>query len=243
MRRLVMLVMAAATIAPTTARAQQLINVSVGGFSLSGSQGSNGVVTDRSRDDILVADSDIRPGGPGFLDFNLKDFRGATVNAEYVFGIGDNFEGGLGVGFYRRTVVAADHFSEFDVTGDPILADLRLRIVPFNATFRWLPLGHHNGIVPYIGGGVGVFGWRYSESGDFVAGDNETIIRGNFVGSGSATGPVVLGGVRVPVGSWSIGGELKYQKAKGDLPSDQGFAGATIDLGGLTYAFTFGVRF
>ena len=88
-----------------------------------------------------------------------------------------------------------------------------------------------------------MFGWRYSETGDFVASDNVTIIHGNFVGSGSATGPVVLGGVRVPAGSWSIGGELKYQAAEGNLPSNQGFAGSTIDLGGLTYAFTFGVRF
>jgi hypothetical protein len=243
MRRIARFVLAATFALPLTATAQQSISFSIGGFNPSGTQALNGVVSDRTNGDILVANSDIAPGGAGFLDFNFNDFRGATISGEYLFGIGDKFEGGLGVGFYRRTVVAADAFSKFETSGDLILADLKLRTVPFNATFRWLPLGHRNGIEPYIGGGVAVISWRYTETGDFVANDNVTIINGNFVGSGSATGPVVLGGVRVPVGSWSIGGELKYQAAEGNLPANQGFAGSTIDLGGLTYAFTFAVRF
>jgi hypothetical protein len=88
-----------------------------------------------------------------------------------------------------------------------------------------------------------VFAWRYSESGDFVASDNRTIIHGNFVGSGTATGPVVLGGVRVPIGSVGVGGEIRWQSAQGNLPSDQNFAGTKIDLGGWTYSFTLNFRF
>jgi len=95
-------------------------------------------------------------------------------------------------------------FNEFAGTGDPIVADLKLRVVPMSATFRFLPLGHHEGVQPYIGAGAGVFAWRYSESGDFVASDNRTIIHGNFRRSGTATGPVVLGGVRVPIGSVGV---------------------------------------
>jgi hypothetical protein len=218
-----------AALMPVPAAAQQTINFSFGGFSprAEDARGSN---------DVLVQDR-------SFLDFNVGDLTGPTVSGEWLIGLGDKFDAGVGLGFYQRSTLAEDRFNEFDVTGDRILADLKLRVVPFNATFRWLPLGRHNGIEPYIGGGVGVFGWRYSESGDFVASDNVTIIHGNFVGSGSATGPVIVGGLRVPLGSWSIGGELKYQAAEGTLPADQGFAGSKIDLGGLTYAFTFGVRF
>jgi hypothetical protein len=40
-----------------------------------------------------------------------------------------------------------------------------------------------------------------------------------------------------------VGGEIRYQRAHGDLPSDQGFSGRRIDLGGWTYAATFNVRF
>jgi hypothetical protein len=54
---------------------------------------------------------------------------------------------------------------------------------------------------------------------------------------------VILGGVRVPVGKWGVGGEIRYQAAVGNLPADQSFAGSKIDLGGITYAATFKVRF
>jgi len=229
LRACIVVMAAAAAMTPVPAAAQQSINFSFGGFSPRAEDA-------RDSNDVLVNDR-------SFLDFNVGDFSGPTVSGEWLIGLGNNFDAALGVGFYQRTTIAADRFNEFDVTGDPILADLKLRVVPFNATFRWLPLGRRSGIEPYIGGGVGVFAWRYSETGDFVASDNVTIINGNFVGSGSAAGPVIVGGVRVPVGTWSIGGELKYQRAEGNLPSDQGFAGSKIDLGGLTYAFTFGVRF
>lgn len=219
------------------ASAQQQVSFSVGGFSLRAEDA-------RSSDDVLV-------GNRQFLDFNVGDLSGPTVGAEWLVNLGDQFEAGLGAGFYMRSTPAVDRLNEFKITGDPIIADLKLRVVPVTATVRWLPMGHHNGVEPYIGAGVGVFNYRYSETGDFVtndqvASDEKTIIHGSFVGSGTATGPVILGGVRVPVGSWGVGGELRYQRATGDLPTDQGFAGGAnpkIDLGGLTYTFTINVRF
>lgn len=246
MRRLIRLrmpVCAAAALAfagllatPAATSAQPMINFHVGAFIPAGTQSSSGLVTGRPFDDVIVKDSD-------FLDFEFKNFNGPTVGAELLVPLGDLFDAGLGIGFYQRTVLSADAFSEFAGTGNPILADLKLRMVPFNATFRWLPLGHHDAFTPYIGAGVGVFAWQYHETGNFVAGDNVTIVSGDFKGSGSASGPVILGGVRVPVGAWAVGGEIKWQKAEGTLPSNQSFAGSTIGLGGTSYAFTFGVRF
>ena len=224
-----LVVVIAAAMRPAPAAAQQSINFSFGGF-------SPRAEASRDPNDVLVQDR-------SFLDFNVGDLTGVTFSGEWLIGLGNNFDAGLGIGFYQNSTTAADRFSEFDVTGDPILADLKLREVPFNATFRWLPLGRRAAVVPYIGGGVAVVGWRYSETGDFVASDNVTIIHGNFVGSGAAVGPVIVGGVRVPVGTWTIGGELKFQAAEGNLPPDQSFAGTKIDLGGFTYAFTFGVKF
>jgi hypothetical protein len=176
-----------------------------------------------------------------FLAFRIGDFSGPIFGGEYLTGLGDNFDAGLGIGFYQRTVPTV--YNDFvNANGTEIEQDLKLRVVPFTATVRWLPMGHHNGLEPYIGAGVGVFNYRYSESGQFLATDN-SIFRGTFVGSGTATGPVVLGGVRVPVGSWGVGGELRYQAAKGDLPADQDFSGNRIDLGGFTYTFTINIRF
>ena len=101
---------------------------------------------------------------------------------------------------------------------------------------RFLPLGHRDAVTPYIGAGAGVFAYRYSESGQFLATDS-SIFRGSFVGSGTATGPVILGGLRAPVGSWDLGFEVRYQNATGDLPFEQdgvplNFSGGKIDLAG-----------
>jgi len=69
------------------------------------------------------------------------------------------------------------------------------------------------------------------------------VFTGNFVGSGGAVGPVILGGVRAPIGPASVGFEIRYQSVEGDLPNDQGFAGSKIDLGGFNYLFTTSFRF
>ena len=210
-----------------TASAQQQLSFSVGGFSPRSE-------TARTPGDVLVNDLD-------FLAFRISDFSGPLFGAEYLTALGDNFDAGLGVGFYQRTVPTV--YNDFvNSNGTEIEQDLKLRVVPFTATVRWLPMGHHNGVEPYVGAGVGLFNYRYSETGQFLATDG-SIFRGNFVGSGTATGPVILGGVRVPVGSWGVGGELRYQAAEGKLPADQDFAGSKIDLGGFTYTFTINVRF
>jgi hypothetical protein len=209
------------------ASAQQQLVFSVGGFS--------------PRSEDARASSDVLVNNLDFLAFRISDFSAPLVGAEYVVGLGDHFDAGLGVGFYQRTVPTV--YNDFvNADGTEIEQDLKLRVVPFTATVRWLPLGHHGGVEPYLGAGVGVFSYRYSESGQFLATDN-SIFRGTFIGSGAATGPVILGGIRVPVGSWGIGGELRYQSAEGSLPADQDFSGSKIDLGGLTYSFTINVRF
>lgn len=213
---------------PGVASAQQSLNLSVGGFVPRGFDA-------RSQDDVLLSND--------FLAFDMKDFNGPTVGAEWLAGLGDKFEAGLGVGFYKRSVPAV-YLDYTKSDRSEIEQNLNLRVVPITATVRFLPLGRHDGIVPYLGAGVGVFAWRYSETGEFLATDLSVIKPPNgYAGSGSAVGPVILGGVRVPLGSWGVGGEIRYQSALGDLPTDQGFSGTKIDLGGLTYSFTVNVRF
>src|SRR4029077_18063283 len=76
--------------ATPVATAQQSINFSVGGFNPRGEGG-------RSSQDILVNNLD-------FLAFNIKDFNAATVGAEWLAGLGHNFEAGLGLGFFPPSV-------------------------------------------------------------------------------------------------------------------------------------------
>jgi hypothetical protein len=209
------------------ASAQQQLSFSVGGFSPRAADA-------RTSGDVLVNNLD-------FLAFDVKDFSGPSFGAEWLTVLGDKFDAGLGVSFYQRSVPTV-YTSFVNANGSEIEQTLKLRVIPFSATVRFLPMGHHNGVEPYVGAGVGVLSYRYSETGQFLATDR-SIFRGDFVGSGTATGPVILGGIRVPVGSWGVGGEIRYQSAEGKLPADQDFAGSTVDLGGLTYTFTINIRF
>jgi hypothetical protein len=236
MRRLLtalaLLVVVSAFVAPSTAAAQQSLNVYLGGFSPSPEDARSR--TDGRSDDVLV-------NNLNFLSFDIKEFSNVTLGGEWLVGLGERFDAGLGLGIYSKSVpsVYADlvneDFSEIEQA-------LKLRIVPFTATFRFLPLGRNSAVQPYFGAGVGLFRWRYSESGDFVDSD-QTIFRETYIGSGGAAGPVVLGGMRFPLGAWDVGGEVRYQNAEGKLPLDQGFSATKVDLGGFNYLVTFNVRF
>ena len=99
-------------------------------------------------------------------------------------------------------------------------------------------------IQPYIGGGVGVFAWRYSETGEFVDFTRLQHFPRQLLRQRRAQlDRSCLAASVFPVGSWSIGGEIRYQSAQGELPDDQGFSGTKIDLGGFNYLATFKVQF
>jgi len=226
---------------PSASAQQQSVNFFVGGF-VPTPLDARGDITAGQSNDVLVRDRD-------FFSFPFDRFHGPTFGGEYLIGLGDFFDAGASIGFYQQSVPAADRNFFDTTTGASIASELKLRIVPFTATFRYLPLGHRAPVVPYVGGGVGIYGWRYSESGSFVdytppVPKNPPIFNGTFVGSGSATGPVVLGGVKFPMGPLEPGFEVRWQKAQANLPGPPTFeSGRVIDLGGLNYLFTFGIRF
>ena len=225
---LIVVLVVSGLVAPATSDAQQSLNLYVGGFVPKAADS-------RTDHDVLVGNLD-------FLAFKVNDFKAATIGGEWLFGLNDFLDAGVGLGISSKRVPSVYR----DLThsnGDEIEQDLKMRVVPFTATVRFLPLGRGAAIQPYIGGGVGVFAWRYSETGEFVDSFDSSIFRDSFSGSGATAGPVVLGGVGIPIGSWSIGGEIRYQSAQGELPTDQGFSGTKIDLGGFTYLASFKMRF
>lgn len=188
----------------------------------------------RDDDDVLLANST-------FLLIDVDDFNGASVGGEWLFPFGRIVEGGIGVNYTSQSVDSI-YLDFVDPDGTEIEQELRLRTVPISFTVRLVPTGHSSPVQPYIGGGIGLINWRYSESGEFIDfGAGDIIFRDTFVKSGSNVGPVFLGGIRFVGDSASGGFEIKYQKATGDL--DANFAAPQIDLGGWTYNFTVGVRF
>lgn len=189
--------------------------------------------------DVLLANLfDFEP-----LAFDVRDFNGPAIGGEWLFGLGEYLEGGVGIGYYRRTVGSVYAGVVHD-TGREIEQDLRLRVVPASFTVRFLPIGR-GGVEPYVGAGFGIFNWRYSEVGEFVDTRDYSIFRERFTANGTSTGPLVLGGIRFPVsGLWYVGGELRYQRVEGSIDTvETELLGDRIDLGGWSTSLTVHFRF
>jgi hypothetical protein len=225
-------------VAAPEASAQQSVNIFLGGF-------VPRTLDARAVDDVIFNDSTFLSTLRSPAGINIREFNQVTFGGEWLVGIGPLFDAGLGLSFYQRTVPTFYTYLVNDVDNSNIRQDLKLRIVPFTATFRMYPFGRRAPIQPYFGGGAGVYMWRYSETGQFVIDDQGDISVVNHVGKGSETAPLVLGGLRVPMGynGGAIGFEIRWQDATASLPDGQGFAGSKIDLGGVSYLLTINIKF
>ena len=212
---------------PAPAQAQQALNLTVGYFTVTGEDG-------RVDGDVLVANREL-------LSFDIDDFNGPSFGAEWLIPFGEFLEFGAGVSYTSRTVPSI--YTDFvDNDGREIEQDLKLRIAPITATIRLLPFGRSRAVQPYIGGGIGFFNYHYSEVGDFVNFETDTVFRDSFVASGTEPGPIILAGIRLPVTDQvAIGGEVRWQDAKADLSEE--FLGPALDLGGIHYLGTIRIRF
>jgi opacity protein-like surface antigen len=212
----------------TRSDAKNAVGFNLGYFAVKG-------VADRVDEDVLLANL-------GSLAFDLGDFSGFTFGGEWLYGLGDFLETGVGVGYYQKTVPSV-YRDLVNSNGTEIAQDLRLKIVPITATIRFLPIGRDAPVQPYVGGGIGIFAWKYSETGDFVD-SNDDIFPARFVGDGTAVGPVVLAGIKFPVAdALTTGVEFKWQKAEGDTSDVEGLLGNKIDLGGWTTSWTMHIKF
>jgi len=210
--------------------AKNAVGFTVGGFFPTG-------LDSRHDDDTILADA-------SELAFDFGDFKNWTFGGEYLFALGDFLEGGAGVSYYQNTVHSV-YANLVNTNGSEIRQDLKFRILPITATIRFLPLGRSAAVQPYVGGGIGFFNWQYSEIGDFVDPSDNSVFSNRYVADGTAVGPVLLGGIRFPIGdAMTLGGEVRWQKATGDTGGiDQGFLGNKIDLGGTTANFAIHFRF
>ena len=180
----------------------------------------------------------------GFLSFDVSDFNGGTIGGEFLVGAGRFLEVGVGAGYYQRTVPSV-YLDFVNVSGREIEQDTELQVVPISATARLFPLGRDQGVQPYVGGGIALLNWKYTESGEFVDFNNgNEVFRDTFTDKGNVTAPVVLGGVRFALSdAVLLGGEFRYQAGKADLDPSLGFAGDRLDLGGYTTQLTLHIRF
>ncbi len=220
--------LAAVLLSPHAAHAQQSLALNIGHFGVRGADA-------RVHDDVLLENLNL-------FSFDLTELNSVTFGGEWLIGLGDHLEAGVGLGYQRGTALST--YTDFvNDDGTEILQDFHLQMVPVTGTLRLFPFGD-TAVRPYVGAGIGLFIWRYSEVGEFIDFYDYSVFRERFVASGADIGTVVLGGVRVPLGdSLAAGVEVQYQRATGRVGVDEGFLAERIDLGGLTTRFTFQIEF
>jgi outer membrane protein W len=220
-----------------SASAQQTLNFNIGYFTVRGEDARTGAgCSNCGRDvDVLIADND-------FLTFDISDFNGTTIGGEWLIPLGRFAEAGAGLSFSRRTVPSV-YTNYVNANGSEVDQNLRLRLLPIDLTVRVVPLGPRSTFQPYFGAGLSVINWRYSEFGNFIdfSTAGRPIYSAEYNADGTNTGPVFVGGARWADGGISVGGEVRYRQAVGDLTSD--FASDKLDLGGWSYQATIGYRF
>ncbi|HYN08526.1 MAG TPA: outer membrane beta-barrel protein [Vicinamibacterales bacterium] len=241
--------------APASAQIVQSVNFGIGGSFPRG-------INSRVDGDVLVANLN-QPALDQFLpeeiittslDFDIKKFRGWNVFGEWNIGFGDRLELGVGGSYYSRTVHSRYRDLEHGLrpSAPDIEQDLRLRVIPITAVVRFLPFGRPSDFQPYVGLGVGILNFRYSETGEFVDPDTLDIFDNRiaplrpFVAKGTTAGPLVLGGLRMPLGGdiYAFTLEGRYQWGSGETGGAANeFLGDKIDLGGGQLNFGFLVRF
>lgn len=210
--------------------ARSTVNFTIGYFMLKG-------LDSRVDDDVLL--NNLQNAHP--LLFEIEDFNSLTIGGEYLFAIGSNFEAGVGLAYTQRTVPSI--YANLERPGGAeIYQELKLRQMPVTFTGRFLLLPRGSAVEPYVGAGLVAIRYRYSEIGEFVD-EFGDIFPERYVADGVAVGPTVFGGVRAPINNWTVGGELRWQKAEGNDLLQEGFLGDKLDLGGWHVNFTFGFRF
>lgn len=130
-------------------------------------------------------------------------------------------------------------------------------ITPLQASVKLTPLGRRASIIPYIGGGVGVYIWTVRMQGDTIFFDDPTLFWDENLQTEVTGYPVYptdvrveskftvgfhgFAGIMVPVANRiSVEGEFKFNYASGNLdPHFQGFE--NFDLSG--YQVTIGINY
>jgi hypothetical protein len=178
------------------------------------------------------------------LEFEVSEFNSGHLFGEWLIGVSDHLEFGIGAGFYSGgTTSVYRSYTHPDDT--EIEQDLKLRIAPITGLVRFLA-GRPGTFQPYFGVGVSALRYRYSETGEFIDFTDFSTFRDRYIASGTAVGPAVMAGFRAPINGdiWGFTLEWRYQGVVGDTGGiENGFLDEKIDLGGNHVNFGFLVRF
>ena len=213
------------------ASAQQSVNFYVGGFVPRGHDA-------RDNDDVLVERRVLndRVSRLQYRGLQRRHFRRRMARRTW-----RHVEGGLGLGFYQRTVPTVYARLRQHQRQPRFEQDLKLRIVPFTATVRFLPLGHTRR-------DPAVHRRRRRrlrlalQRNRAVRGLPEQHLQRQLRRQRRRVGPVILGGVRVPVGMAASASKCGISRRRGSA-GRPGICRHDDRSGRVNYLFTVNFRF
>ena len=236
--------------APASAQVVQSVQFGGGYFWPKGLDArATGDVLQRDFEGRVLRGAPVVPNEPTPTDalvFHIGEFGSGHFFGEWNLGFGKHIELGFGTGYSRQTVPTIYRDVVDKKTGAEIRQNLRLQMIPVTAVVRFFPFGGPGDVQPYVGAGVGVVHYRYSEFGNFVDTDTLEIFPDQFTATGNAPTGLFLGGIRFPIGGdvYSLSIEGRFVHAVGDTGGiDNGFLDDKIDMSGGLLNVSFHVHF
>lgn len=203
------------------------------------------------------------------MSFGREDYRGSLLGASFDILINKYFALSFTVDTYNKdrygyykdyvggTIDETTYAFPGEIyTGDSLIHTFNVSVTPIQASVKFTPLGRRGKVIPFVGGGVGLYRYRVSLRGQSVDfSDTSNVYVDPELGdiqiypvdqsyaeeSGYTFGYHFLGGLQFPIGHRiTIEGEARYHVAKATL--DEWFIGFDkFDVGGLS--LTMGINF
>ncbi len=204
------------------------------------------------------------------MSFSKNKFRGTIFGVGYEYFVGKNLSLAISVDTYSKQVPGYyTEYGQFELDegnfafpaeyylGDIIEHAFRVHSTPLQLSVKITPLGRKTRLIPFFGGGAGLYLWGvriYGETIDFsdpwIYADPELgdvdiypVVFTNGRESGTAFGWHAFAGIQIPIGfRATLDAEARYHSAKAKLQEwFQGFD--DFDLGGLALTVGFNYWF
>lgn len=175
---------------------------------------------------------------------SAKDFEDDRFGAAYSHTVSERW-GYLFNGHIREGEQTTSFRDFIDDRGNDIFHTTTLEVYDFGAGIIFYPLRRNAIVAPYLAGGLAIYGYDLTETGDFIdfETDDLAVFSGSFNSTGTTIGWFWTVGLEIPLGSsFAVFGEYNWTYASTKLEGDFRDFG-TIDLGGEELAVGLSYRF